>query len=125
MRILNFISHHSAFFMILATILGFLMPEFADVVLPYLPMVLFFLMFFALLGMNQKQLILQLARAPVWLAELLVMFWMPVYLFWMQQRVYRQHPVVTLLKYLALGMLYFMLVVTAMVLLSLTSLVNA
>ena len=65
------------------------------------------------------------ARAPVWLAELLVMFWMPVYLFWMQQRVYRQHPVVTLLKYLALGMLYFMLVVTAMVLLSLTSLVNA
>ena len=53
------------------------------------------------------------------------MFWMPVYLFWMQQRVYRQHPVVTLLKYLALGMLYFMLVVTAMVLLSLTSLVNA
>ena len=35
------------------------------------------------------------------------------------------HPVVTLLKYLALGMLYFMLVVTAMVLLSLTSLVNA
>ena len=57
--------------------------------------------------------------------ELLVMFWMPVYLFWMQQRVYRQHPVVTLLKYLALGMLYFMLVVTAMVLLSLTSLVNA
>ena len=66
-----------------------------------------------------------MARAPVWLAELLVMFWMPVYLFWMQQRVYRQHPVVTLLKYLALGMLYFMLVVTAMVLLSLTSLVNA
>ena len=65
------------------------------------------------------------ARAPVWLAELLVMFWMPVYLFWMQQRVYRQHPVVTLLKHLALGMLYFMLVVTAMVLLSLTSLVNA
>lgn len=65
------------------------------------------------------------ARAPVWLAELLVMFWMPVYLFWMQQRVYRQHPVITLLKYLALGMLYFMLVVTAMVLLSLTSLVNA
>ncbi len=66
-----------------------------------------------------------LARAPVWMAELLIMCWMPVYLFWMQQRVYRQHPAVTLLKYLALGMLYFFLVVTAMVLLSLTSLVNA
>ena len=65
------------------------------------------------------------ARAPVWMAELLIMCWMPVYLFWMQQRVYRQHPAITLLKYLALGMLYFFLVVTAMVLLSLTSLVNA
>jgi hypothetical protein len=66
-----------------------------------------------------------LARAPIWLTELLILFWMPVYLFWMQQRVYRQHPAITLVKYLALGMLYFMLVVTAMVLLSLTSLVNA
>lgn len=65
------------------------------------------------------------ARVPLWLAELLIMLWMPVYLLWMQQRVYRQHWLFTLLKYLVLGMLYFFLVVTAMVFLALTSLVNA
>lgn len=66
-----------------------------------------------------------LARLPLWLAEVLILLWMPVYLFWMQQRVYRQHWLLTLLKYFVLGMLYFFMVVTAMVFLSLTSLVNA
>ena len=66
MRILNFISHHSAFFMILATILGFLMPSVADVVLPYLPTILFFLMFFTLMGINQRSLIHRLFQPSVW-----------------------------------------------------------
>jgi len=71
MRLLNFISHHSAFFMILATIVGFLFPNLADVVLPYLPMVLFFLMFFTLMAINQHQLIRALMQASVWLYAVL------------------------------------------------------
>ena len=57
--------------MILATILGFLMPEFADVVLPYLPMVLFFLMFFTLMAINQHTLVRTLSQPSVWLYALI------------------------------------------------------
>ncbi len=71
MRILNFISHHSALFMILATLLGFAFPSWADHVLPYLPMVLFFLMFFTLMAINQGQLIQALSQASVWRYALL------------------------------------------------------
>ena len=71
MRILNFISHHSALFMILATILGFLLPELSDVVLPYLPMVLFFLMFFTLMAINQHTLVRTLSQSSVWLYALI------------------------------------------------------
>ena len=71
MRILNFISHHSAFFMILATVCGFLLPEWSDVVLPYLPMVLFFLMFFTLMAIHQQTLIRTLSQPSVWLYALI------------------------------------------------------
>lgn len=71
MRILNFISHHSALFMILATIFGFLLPELSDVILPFLPMVLFFLMFFTLMAINQHTLVRTLSQPSVWLYALI------------------------------------------------------
>ncbi|MBS1175392.1 MAG: hypothetical protein H6R05_1523 [Burkholderiaceae bacterium] len=52
--------------MILATIVGFIFPHTANLVLPYLPMVLFFLMFFTLMAINQHQLIQALMQASVW-----------------------------------------------------------
>ena len=51
--------------------------------------------------------------------------WMPVYLLWMQQRVYKQHILVTLVKFSVLGALYFMMLVTALIFLTLTTWVNA
>ncbi len=68
---LSFIAKHSPIIMPLCAVLGFAVPGLADATLRWLPEILFFLMFFALLGMNQKQLILQLARAPVWRFALL------------------------------------------------------
>lgn len=64
-------------------------------------------------------------RLPLGLAQMLLFFWMPVYLFWMQQRVYRQHWVFTAIKFCVLGTLYFMMLVTAIVFLALTTWVNA
>lgn len=66
MQALTFIAKHSAPFMILATILGFLLPTWADTVLPYLPLVLFFLMFFTLMAINQHHLVRALMHAVVW-----------------------------------------------------------
>ncbi len=57
--------------MILATIMGFLLPHWAHVVLSYLPMVLFFLMFFTLMAINQHQLIQALMQSSVWLYAML------------------------------------------------------
>ncbi|WP_454832492.1 DUF3667 domain-containing protein [Pseudoxanthomonas wuyuanensis] len=57
--------------------------------------------------------------------EILIVLWMPVYLLLMQQRVYRQHPLLTLVKYLVLGSLYFFLVTMAAMFLMVTSIVNA
>lgn len=51
--------------------------------------------------------------------------WMPIYLLKMQQRVYRQHRIVTLLKFSVLGALYFMMLLTALIFLTLTTWVNA
>jgi len=58
------------------------------------------------------------------LGQALVFLWMPIYLFWMQQRVYRQHALITLVKYFVLGTLYSMLLVSAVVLLALSTWVN-
>lgn len=63
-------------------------------------------------------------RIPLGVVQALILFWMPVYLFWMQQRVYRQHVLVTLVKFGVLGMAYFMLLVTAIMFLALTTWVN-
>ena len=49
---------------------------------------------------------------------------MGVYLLWMQQRVYRQHWIITLLKFSVLGALYFMMLITALISLVLTTWVN-
>ncbi len=54
-----------------------------------------------------------------------LLVWMAIYLFWMQQRVYRQHVIVTLLKFSVLGTLYFMMLMMAIMFLVLTTWVNA
>jgi len=48
--------------------------------------------------------------------------WMPIYLFWMQQRVYRQFWLVTFIKYSVIGWIYFTVVVVAAVMLAIASL---
>ncbi len=53
-----------------------------------------------------------------------ILVWMPIYLLKMQQRVYRQHRIVTLLKFSVLGALYFMMLVMALIFLTLTTWVN-
>ncbi|KRA46255.1 DUF3667 domain-containing protein [Pseudoxanthomonas sp. Root630] len=63
-------------------------------------------------------------RLPLGLVQMLLFFWMPVYLFWMQQRVYRQHWIFTAIKFCVLGTLYFMMLVMAIVFLALTTWVN-
>ena len=63
-------------------------------------------------------------KIPQWTVQMALLAWMPVYLFWMQQRVYRQHVIVTLLKFSVLGTLYFMMLVMAIVFLALTTWVN-
>ncbi len=64
------------------------------------------------------------AKIIPWTVQCLILLWMPVYLFWMQQRVYRQHRVITLLKFSVLGALYFVMLVAAIVFLALTTWVN-
>lgn len=63
---LNFINKHSAYLLIAACLAGFAMPEASNALLPKLPVVLFFLMFFTLLGMNQPKLLKVLAWPMVW-----------------------------------------------------------
>lgn len=65
-RILQFIARHSTVFMPLAALVGFALPDVAQAVLPFLPEILFFLMFFTLLGINQQALIRKLFAASVW-----------------------------------------------------------
>lgn len=71
MRILSFIAHHSAFFMMLAAVLGFLLPDASKWMLPHLPLVLFFLMFFTLMAINQSALVHALTEKKVWFYALL------------------------------------------------------
>ncbi|WAC62757.1 DUF3667 domain-containing protein [Pseudoxanthomonas sp. SL93] len=66
-----------------------------------------------------------LARLPMTLMQMLICAWMPVYLFWMQQRVYRQLWIITLVKYTLLGTLYFMMLVSAIVFLVFSTFMNA
>lgn len=63
---LKFIARHGTIIMPLCCLLGFLVPSLSHAVFPYLPQVLFFLMFFTLLGIDQKQLIQRLSTPLVW-----------------------------------------------------------
>ena len=51
-----------------------------------------------------------------------LLLWMPLYLWLMQRRVYAQSRLVTTLKFVALGWLYFTVVTTATVILAIASL---
>ena len=64
-------------------------------------------------------------KIPQWVVQLGLLAWMPIYLFRMQRRVYGQHFIVTLLKFSVLGALYFMMLLTAIIFLVLTTWVNA
>lgn len=63
---LSFIARHSTLIMPLCGVLGFIFPELSNAVLQYLPQVLFFLMFFTLLGIDQVRLIRKMATGYVW-----------------------------------------------------------
>lgn len=60
------INKYSAYYMVLACFIGFFSTTVASAVLSVLPQVLFFLMCFTLLGINQKQLLRALCQPVVW-----------------------------------------------------------
>lgn len=59
------------------------------------------------------------------MVQMLVFCWMPLYLLWMQQRVYRQHWLVTLVKFSVLGTVYFIMLVMGAMYLMLSTWANA
>ena len=63
---LRFIARHSTLIMPLCAVVGFIFPDLSNVVLAYLPEVLFFLMFFTLLGIDQYALLKRIATRYVW-----------------------------------------------------------
>lgn len=63
---LRFIARHSTLIMPLCAVVGFIFPDLSNVVLAYLPEVLFFLMFFTLLGIDQYALLKRIATSYVW-----------------------------------------------------------
>lgn len=67
---LGFIARHSTLFMPLCALVGFTFPMLSNTILPFLPNILFFLMFFTLLGIDQKLLLQKLSRLSVWLYAL-------------------------------------------------------
>ncbi len=64
---LKFIAKHSTIFMPLLCVIGMIFPDVSNAVLRYLPQILFFLMFFTLLGINQKLLVKRLFHSSVWI----------------------------------------------------------
>ncbi|OLQ71250.1 hypothetical protein BIT28_03550 [Photobacterium proteolyticum] len=64
---LSFLSRHSSLLLIIAAVCGFAFPSASAAVFPYLPYILFCLMLFTLLGMQQRELIKMLALRSVWL----------------------------------------------------------
>ena len=63
---LRFIARHSTLIMPLCAVVGFIFPSLSNIVLAYLPEVLFFLMFFTLLGIDQSALLKRIATGYVW-----------------------------------------------------------
>ncbi|PSU36041.1 hypothetical protein [Photobacterium lutimaris] len=68
---LFFISKHSSVLLIVATFTGLLWPEASLAVFPALPYVLFFLMLFTLIGIEQKTLLKVLNKKSCWIYTLL------------------------------------------------------
>lgn len=64
--ILKTIAKHSTIIMPLCAVIGFIFPALSNFVLEYLPEILFFLMFFTLLGIDQKQLVKRIGTGYVW-----------------------------------------------------------
>lgn len=63
---LRFIARHSTLIMPLCAVVGFFFPDLSNAVLAYLPEVLFFLMFFTLLGIDQYALLKRIVTKYVW-----------------------------------------------------------
>ena len=63
---LRFIARHSTLIMPLCAVVGFVFPDLSNAVLAYLPEVLFFLMFFTLLGIDQYALLKRIVTKYVW-----------------------------------------------------------
>lgn len=68
--LLRFIARHSTLIMPVCAIIGFVFPDLSNAVLVYLPQVLFFLMFFTLLGIDQYALLKRIATRYVWVFAL-------------------------------------------------------
>lgn len=64
---LAFLVRHSPVLMLVFYALGFCLPKAAAWLLPYLPSILFFLMCFSLIGINQRQLLQTLTQRGIWL----------------------------------------------------------
>ncbi len=69
--LLRFIARHSTLIMPVCAIVGFIFPDLSNAVLVYLPQILFFLMFFTLLGIDQYALLKRMATSYVWIFALL------------------------------------------------------
>ena len=69
--LLSFIARHSTLIMPVCAIVGFVFPNLSNAVLVYLPQILFFLMFFTLLGIDQYALLKRIATSYVWVFALL------------------------------------------------------
>ncbi|KLV03329.1 membrane protein [Photobacterium aquae] len=63
---LSMITRHSSSLLIASAFAGFMLPNAAAAMFPFLPYILFFLMLFTLLGIDQKTLIKRLATTQVW-----------------------------------------------------------
>ncbi len=71
MSIFNFLRKHSTIFMPVLSIVGVLLPTLSNAILPWLPSILFFLMFFTLLGIDQRALFEKLRFPRVWIFAVL------------------------------------------------------
>ncbi|MBV7296656.1 hypothetical protein [Enterovibrio paralichthyis] len=63
---LALISKHSSLFLSMAAVIGFLFPALSSAALPYLPYVLFALMLFTLMGIDQRALVQAIFNLDAW-----------------------------------------------------------
>ncbi|WP_019672019.1 hypothetical protein [Psychrobacter lutiphocae] len=68
---LRFVARHSTLIMPLCAVVGFISPSLSNLILAYLPEVLFFLMFFTLLGIDQHTLLKRIVSRYVWIFAVL------------------------------------------------------